>query len=271
MIGTHVSLTPTLSWDGNINGGFLNDRFEHFGLVFELDPAHRARAGLVAGANLAAETRLAYGQGRFLELQGRGEAVWSPRHEIGRANAALSLCSRNHVTGWTFADFCASSQGGWRALSSSRSSVVTGTLAQLFTLGPGHHQLSAAIARHWQPEGRQEAFTLGWGAVWSHMATDVSLTWSDGIRDEHALRRRVGAQVSWIWRGRPLSLSLWQITADGGRLLGVDRKDRLTGASLSIRLDRRLTVDISHQQTRFTHTLFRENRTGLGIRFHLAR
>src|SRR5690554_6610869 len=37
VISTGARLTPVLAWDANINGGFLNDRFDHFGLIFEVD------------------------------------------------------------------------------------------------------------------------------------------------------------------------------------------------------------------------------------------
>jgi hypothetical protein len=271
LLSADARVTPVLAWDANINGGFINDRFDHFGLMFEVDPARMARAGLVAGARLGAETRLAYGPGRYLELQGNGEAVWSPRHEIGRANASLSVCSRNHVTGWNFADLCASTQAGWRALSSSRSSTVSGTLSHLLTAGPAYHQLSLGLARHWQEDGQQNAVTLGWGAVWNHLTTDISLTLTDGIPNETALRRRINAQASWVWKQRPFSLTVWQVDARGGLLLGVERQDRLRGLSLSVRPRRGLTVELTHQQTRSTLALFSEQRTGLGLRFDLGR
>lgn len=271
VIGASVRLTPVLAWDANINGGFINDRFDHFGLVFEVDPARMARAGLVAGARLGAEMRLAYGPGRFVHLQGQAEAAWSPQHDIGRADAGLSVCARNHVRGWTFADLCASTQAGWRELTSTRGATVSATLSHLFTLGPGYHQISLGLAHHWRPEGQQDAMTLGWGAVWNQLATDLSLTLSPGIPGETALRQRINAQASWNWNRTPVSLSVWQVRAGGGRLLGVDRHDRVTGLSLSFRPRRGVTVEVTHQQTGSTLALFNEQRTGLGLRFDLAR
>jgi len=271
VISTSARLTPVLAWDANINGGFLHDRFDHFGLIFEVDPSRRALAGLVAGARFSTELRLAYGLGRYLEVQANGEAAWSPRHKTGRANVGLSVCSRNHLAGWTFGDLCASTQTSRRALSSNRSAVVSGTLTHLFTAGPAYHQISFGLARHQQQEGQQNAATLGWGAVWNRLTTDLSLTLSPGIADEHALRRRIDAQASWIWGQRAYSLSLWQIDAHGGRLLGVDRRDRLRGLGLSSRLHRNIMVELTHQQTTSTHALFDERRTGVGMRIDLGR
>jgi len=271
VIRRDIRLNPVLAWDANINGGFLNDQFNHFGLVFQVDPARVAKAGLVAGARMASDVRLAYGPGRFLELQTQAEAVWSPRHEIGRASGGVSVCARNHVSGWTFADFCASRQGSWRALSDSRSSTTSATVSQLFSTDAAHHQLSFGLARHWQSEGRQTAASLGWSAVWNRVATDISLTVTDGIANETALRRRIHAQASWIWNQRPVSLSVWRVDASGGRLLGIDRSDRMAGLNLSLSPRQGITLDLSHQETRSTITLFSERRTGLGVRFDLGR
>ena len=107
--------SPVLAWDDNINGGYYHDQLDLGGLIFDADPANRARAGLVIGTRADASIRLSWAEGRVIDLRAGAELGWSPRHDIGRAFAQVEACARNHLAGWTFADVCASVSGAHRA------------------------------------------------------------------------------------------------------------------------------------------------------------
>ncbi len=271
VIGHHLRFSPVLAWDGNINGGYLQDRFDLYGLSFDIDPANRARAGLVFGGRLSGDLRLAWAPGRYLDLQANAEAAWSPQHRIGRGTAALSACARNHVSGWTFADVCATAAAGWRSLSDSRSTAVSASVAHLFTAGPAFHELTFGIERRQMDEGLQTSVSLGWDAVWSQVTTGVSLTLAAPIPGETALRHRLSVEVGGMWRNRPVSVSLWHMRSNGGALLGMARDDRVGGVGISIQPRRDLSIELVHQVTHSSIDLFDESRTGLNVRFQLGR
>lgn len=105
LVARAVQVAPLLTWDSNINGGVLRDRFIINGLVFEADPAYRAKSGLAVGGTVGSMLRYAWAEGRVVQLQAHAELAWSPRHQIGRGDAVISACSRNHLAGWTFLDF----------------------------------------------------------------------------------------------------------------------------------------------------------------------
>lgn len=267
VIAASRRVTPVLAWDANINGGYLNDRFTIGQLVFAIDPARRARAGLMAGLAFGADLRLAWGPGRYLELQGDGEALWSPRHRMGRASAGVSACLKTHLRGWTFADLCASASHSWRALSSATGGSVSAALATLVSAGPAHHELTLRLARLDQPEGAQTAATLGWGAVWNRAASEVTLTRLTPVPGETVPRHRATVEVSWLAAGRPVSLGLrWQ-EAGGGLLLGRARADRTVAVSLGVRPRPGMSLELVHQVNRSTHDLFSDSRTGLSVRW----
>lgn len=270
-IGQSLRFSPVLAWDDNINGGYFNDTLDLFGLQFQVNPANLARAGWVLGGRVDGSLRWALGEGRTADLTASTELAWSPQHEIGRANAGLQACLRNPVSGWTFADLCASASTAHRELSDSNAQTVSLRLAHLAGSALAAHELSVEIEERWQTAGRQTGLTLGWGAVWDHAVTEVRVGIATPIEGEQATRLQVSARASWMWGTRPVSVSLWHSEASGGRLLGMAREDAQTGIGLSVQARPGLSLDLTHQVTRSSIALFDEVRTGLGVRFQLGR
>ncbi|MCA2013211.1 hypothetical protein LCM17_17075 [Cereibacter sphaeroides] len=266
-----LRFSPVLAWDGNINGGYLNDTLDLFGLQFQVAPANLARSGWVLGGRSDGFLRYALAEGRTLDLSTSVEAAWSPRHEIGRANAGLELCLRNPLGGWNFADLCAGSTGSWRALSDSHSETLSLRLSHLLVAGNAAHELSLEVEERWLQAGRQTGLVLGWGTAWDHAVTDFRVGVATPIAGEQATRLQVSARASWLWGARPVSVSLWHMRASGGQLLGMARDDAQTGIGLSLQARPGLTLDVTHQVTRSSIGLFNEARTGLGVRFQLGR
>ena len=262
--------TPVLAWDSNINGGYLNDSLDLNGLIFAIDPARQALAGLVGGARASGELRLGWGPGRHLDLRFGVEALYSPRHDIGRAALSVSACARNHLTGWVFADLCASAAASHLALGDSHSLVASATLSRLFASAGGYHELSLGAEHRLLDEGRQSALTLGWAAVWDRATTDISLTLAAPIAGASVQRQRLSVDVGLIWRDRPVTLGLWHAQAGGGMFLGMARQDATSGLSLGFRPRPQITVEAVWQRTRSSIDFFDETRAGLNIRFDLS-
>lgn len=271
LIAVETRFSPLLGWDANLNGGYFNGRFELQGLIFEVEPERVAKAGLVGGATLGSDLRLAYGPGRYLELRTAAEAVWSPQHRLGRADAALTLCSRNHLRGWTFADVCAGASRGWRELSTSSATSASATLTTLFAGPAAHHEITGGLARYGRSAGTQRALTLSWGAVWQRVTTHLSLTLLEPIPGETATRQRLSADLRWLWGGQPVSLGLRHARSAGGMILGIPREDRLTGLSLTFRPRPRVTVELNHHVNRSSFALFNDRRTGINVHLQLRR
>lgn len=271
LIARDARLSPVLAWDENINGGYFHDQLNLGGLIFDADPANRARPGLVIGVRLDASARLAWGEGRVLDLRAGSEIAWSPRHDIGRAFAGVEACARNHLSGWVFADFCASASGTHRALSDGYSSGVSAALVRMFSTTGGTHEVAVELDRRFLSEGAQTGLTLGWSSVWDRAVTEFTLGTATPIAGATATRFRVGARVGWVWHDRPVSVSVWHTQASGGMLLGMDRADTVTGIGLSVQARPGLSVDLTHQVTHSTIALFDEARTGLSVRFRLDR
>lgn len=266
-----MQVDPVLAYEANINGGFLNDSFDIFGLKFDVDPDSRALSGVVGGARANSQMRIAYAEGGYLDLRGTVEAVHSPEHDIGRQQAGIEGCARNHLQGWSFADLCVNTTQSNRRLSNSTTDRVSLSFARLTAASTSEHEFSLGLARSVTNGSAQTAVSTGWNAVWDRAVTSLELTIAASIPDETALRRRVQGTVAGYWQDRVIRLGVWRQIADGGLLLGIPREDTLSGVSLSIQARQNLIIELIHQETRSSVELFDEQQTGIVFRFDLGR
>lgn len=183
VIATQAWAAPVLSYDGNINGGVLQDRLTFNGFVFDADPSLRAKAEVAVGFSARGVTRLAWAIGRYIEGRLRGEMVWSPEHHIVRSTADLSLCSRIHVTGWTFLDMCHSASVVQRELGSSTVQETAFAVTQLFQTGAGYHEMTAEVAQTRYAIGRHPCLGCCLGQGRNEAVADQSCAnpWGDGL------------------------------------------------------------------------------------------
>lgn len=229
-------VAPVLAWDGNINGGVLQDRFVFNGLTFEATPEARAKAGLAAGAQVSGVTRLAWRTGNLIELRGAAELGWSPEHEIGRADARVSVCSQNHLTGWTFLDICGTAARYWRDLSQGTATQSSVEMLRIFATDRQAHQLGLRYIRASGTPRDQNRIALSADSVWSRLATRAAVTVGEASPDSTVLRYRLDGGVTWLMLDRAVSLDLSAQVLEGGAFLGVPRRDEVYGLSLSTQL-----------------------------------
>lgn len=256
VVATELWVAPVLSWDGNINGGVLNDRFWFGGYVFQADPAYVAQAGLVLGAAAGGTTRLAWANGRLIELQGAAELAWSPQHDTGRGDASLGVCSRNHLAGWSFLDLCANGQRSWRSLGDSGATQASLRLSSILDGADSLHVAGLVYTRASTSGPSQDRLGLGLRSVWNRAVTEMTLTLGAPADDQTVLRRRLDAEVAWFgggfWGGRPLRAGLWYQVAAGGAFLGVPRRDEGMGVSLQVQLRPGVTLRTGYAVNRST-------------------
>ncbi|MGO4854144.1 hypothetical protein [Phaeovulum sp. W22_SRMD_FR3] len=258
-------------YDGNINGGSLHDRFNFGGLVFETDPAYRAKAGVVVGLTAGGLARYAWDNGRYLEARAEAALAWSPQHQIAHSSIDYSLCTRNHLTGWQFFDLCQSGTAEERDLGSRHSAQTSAALSQIFATATANHEIGAALASARGESGRQTSLTLSWAAVWDRSVTRLSLTKAAPIDDEIALNYRVNAGVQWLWHQRLIGVTLWHQRAAGGRFLGMPRADRAQGIDLSYEVNPLLTVQLGAMRNRSTASFFSYDDVSLSVHYDAKR
>ena len=246
-------LSPVLGWDGNINGGVLRDSFEFNGWTLTASPEWQAKSGLVTGAKGGSLHRLAWSEGRFLELQSQIESAWSPKHEIARHDAYLQLCSKNHLSGWRFLDLCASGARSLRVLERQNSHQISAKTSQLFATGSGLHEAGLTLARvDSQGPRDQSRIGLSLESLWSQAATRISITLGEDIAQTNAMKERVDLGLKLASGSRDWEIDLWGQRADGGFFAGQPRQDKVWGIGLTTDLRPAISMRMGYAQSRST-------------------
>lgn len=267
VVDHRLQTNPLLAFDGNINGGVLQNSFTIDGWVFEADPAWRAKAGVVFGAGVSGATRLAWSTGRVLELSGAFEAGWSPEHRIGRGDASLMLCARNHVAGWTFLDFCGMGTRSWRELGHNSAYRLSVRASQLVAGRDSLHELGIGAERVSTSGGPQSRLTLSTESLFPGAVTEAALTLGAPVGGTTVLRQRASAGIGWIAAGRAWRLDAWHQRLSGGAFLGIPRADRVSGAGMSVALRPEINLRLGVLDSRSTAGIANYRQITLDLRF----
>lgn len=271
LVARDAVVAPMLAWDGNINGGVLQDRFVFNGLIFEAAPGVRAKAGLVAGGSVAGITRHAWQTGRLIELRGAAELGWSPEHRIGRADAMVSACSQNHLRGWTFLDLCGTAARYWRELDQGTAYQRSAGIVQVLAADRSAHQLELRASRLSGSGQDQTRLSLSADSVWSRLASRAELTVGQPREGATLLDHRLDGGVTWLMGERPVSLDLHTQILQGGAFLGVPRRDRVSGISLSTRLRPGASIRVGVIDSRSTAGIANYRQVTLDLRLDRLR
>jgi hypothetical protein len=267
LVAQEAWVAPLLAWDGNINGGVLQDRFVWNGLVFEADQDYRAKAGIVAGASAGAILRYGWDTGRIIELQGGADLGWSPAHDIGRADLMLSVCSQNHLAGWSFLDLCAANHRSWRQLGSASAGQVSAVYSRIIPASQSLHELGFGYIRAFADEAPQNRMLLSAESVWNRTLTKLTITLGQAIDDTTALRHRIEAKVGWIGANRGWVLDIWSQQAEGGLFLGAERRDHAQGIGLTTDLPSDASIRLGYLNSKSSAGIANYEQVTLDIRF----
>lgn len=267
LVARGVQAAPLLAWDGNINGGILQDRFVLNGLTFVGDPDFVAKSGIVVGLSTGGLLRYAWDTGRLVELQGAAEVGWSPEHEMGRTDMMLSVCSRNHLKGWSFLDLCTTGRHYWRELDEDSAWQISAAFTQIAPGPNSLHEIRLEYLRALTAGSDQDRVALSIESVWRRALTEIGVTLGEPLDDTISLRYRTDARVNWIAAGRGWSLDVWTQQAEGGMFLGVPREDRAGGIGLTTDLRRGTSLRLAYLDSRSTAGIANYDQITLDIRF----
>lgn len=258
---------PLLAWDGNINGGVLQDRFVWNGLVFEADQDFIAKSGVVAGASAGAVLRYAWDTGRIIELQGGAELGWSLAHDIGRTDLTLSVCSQNHLTGWNFLDLCAANHRSWRQLGSASTGQVSAVYSRIIPASHSLHELGFGYIHAFADETTQDRMIVSVESIWNRTLTKLTITLGEATDGTTALRNRIEAKIGWIAENRGWVLDIWSQQAKGDMFLGKERKDRAQGIGLTTDLPSGASLRLGYLESHSSAGIANYEQMTLDIRF----
>lgn len=148
----------------------------------------------------------------------------------------ISACAQNHLRGWTFLDLCATAARYWRDLDRGTATQRSAELSRIVTTSDTAHQLGLRLARVSGAGPDQTRVSLSADSVWAGLASRAELTLGQPRDDTTVLRTRLGGGITWLIRGRPVSVDAFTQGLSGGAFLGEARRDRVNGLSVTTQL-----------------------------------
>lgn len=266
-IARQVWAMPLVAWDGNINGGLIKDRFDFNGLIFEADPSYRAKAGLVLGGGLGGMTRLAWDEGRWIDLTAQVEIGYSPKHHVARQDLWLQACSRNHLAGWSFLDFCASGNRSFRELGNDQGHRVETAYRQVAASKTALHEFGIKLARVDSQTRDQNRIGFSVESLWHNSATQIGLTLGEEIPDATVLRQRIDFGIKSTLFDRKIGFDLWGQKAEGSAFLGTPREDKTWGLGVSADLRPGIDLRLGYSDSQSTAAIADYKQVTLDLRF----
>jgi len=270
-VAGNIQVGPLLAWEGNINGGVLQDRFAIGGLIFQADPEFRAKSGLIAGISAGGLLRYAWAEGRLVEMRGAAELGWSPEHEISRTDLMLSICSRNHLAGWNFLDLCAIRRYHGRELGNASTDQASAEISRIVSAPNSIHEVSLRYAWESTADKNERQVGVSIESIWDRAVTEIAVAIGDPFSDAGFLRDRIDASVAWFAHDRSWSLDVWMQRSEGDMFLGVPRKDRLRGIGIATDLRPGTSLRLGYLDSSSTAGIANYDYVTLDLRFGYLR
>ena len=269
VVARAISFAPVLSYDGNINGGNVNDSFTVGpGIEFEGDPDDAAKAGLVVGAYVAPRIRAVLGRGRYVDARLGLYGVYAPEYELTKTSIGGEVCLANHVEDWRFVDFCVSGRQLDVELGRSRDISASAAHTTLFQAGPADHELTLDARYTWFDDYEQPAFGVALGSSFGVFgATYASFEFAPGVEDYLALENAVTLGLTRDVLGRQIDIALSRAQYDGSQFFGDPRSDVTWIATLGVEVLDRFTAILRYTDNNSTIDFYDYASFGFGLEY----
>lgn len=267
ILSSRANVAPIVAYDDNINGGNRNSSFT-LGevLTFTVDENARAKEGVVLGGAINASLRYGYGRGDYLDVAGSYSAVHAPRENLEKYTYGFSICSRNHLQGWSFLDGCATTQSQEVDLGTTREDALRLTGTQLFQAGGYDHAASGTIGRTWFSDFEQDTFAASLSSSLGDFGSgSATLDLGEDVADTHTLRERLTLNYVTTIADRLVGFSVSRGSARGSSFLGDVREDTTTTFGVRTTLTDQLSANIRFTDNRSTVDFFEYSSVSVGF------
>ncbi|MCG8625486.1 MAG: hypothetical protein MJE68_26250 [Proteobacteria bacterium] len=286
------SLTPTVQYSHNINGGNSEDPLRLGILVFTGDPELERKSGILIGGESSLSGRWIHGNGHYINFYGGGGYAHSPQHDIGVSNTWAQICANNHLGRWWHGDACIADSRTWRELTYGIQRQGSLTLAKTFagrrfpataTQGPraASHRAGVRLGRtnNKNSYGFKHA-TLFFDSIHvrhhlpgeedkggNSLVTGVSLFYGEKKEGILLTRQRVNVKLGWWAKGKPVSVFASYGEARGARLFGLPRDELSRSISLSYPIHPLVSLSLGYSETDSKIDSFDSSTPSINFRF----
>jgi len=266
---TSKSAHPILSYSDNINGGNSPEPLVVGNLSFDGEKELYRREGIVAGLGASLNGRYIHGEGRYLNYGVNASYAHSPKYGLGIATSSANVSSINHIRNWWFVDAHANTSRVRKDITDDTNSNLSIVTSKVFELSDSiYSEASFGVNRYFAKSYNQNQLQFGYKTIHANSVYSAfNLTVGDAVENQLATKFALSAQIVTQLVNKPLKLSASYSQADGGMLLGFERRDETYNISASYPLWRGLTASVGYRTTDSTIDYFDVNTPTFDIQF----
>lgn len=244
-------ISPTLYYSDNINGGNPDKKLRLGNLEFDGEPDLVAKAGILAGLTLNGNSRLTYGEGRYLNASASASLAYSPEHSLSYTSSNVQVCSKNKVRRNAHIDMCASVNKQNKEISSSDEDSLTTSYSKMFFNEFGAAEMKMSLRRLNVKDYAQSQLSLSSDLIHTNNGFySLGLTLGESVKDQLATRYTINMNAAKYYKGRKYNLSISHGFSDGGKLLGVERNERSSSLVVSTGISADTSFSIGYANVR---------------------
>lgn len=253
-----ASVYPTFFYSNNINGGNPDKNLVINDLQFEGDPTLVAKKGNVIGANFGAAVRSTYGEGRYFDSSLVAALNWSPEHSSTYSNGRLTGCLKNKIKRSGYADFCYERIYQRKEIATDHRTSITLNFGQLsLAKRKGFIDVGVGFKRTFYQSYNQNQVALLMQTIYpQNLFSSVGVRLGEPVNNQIAMNYGLDISLAKPLSGKPVTIALTHEYNDGGKLLGIERADRVNRISASVALNESLSISASYQDTRSSISYF---------------
>lgn len=251
-------LYPILTYSDNINGGNPPKALVLGNLSFDGEEDFYRKEGILAGFGVGLNGRYIHGERRYLNYSVNTSYAHSPRYAIGIGTTSASVSSINHIKNWWFLDAHANISGVRKDITDDTNSNISLVSSKVYSSGEDtYSEASFGINRYFAESYTQNQFVLGYDTIHPNSVySAIDVTFGEAIENQLATKMSLRAKVITKFGNKPLTLSASYAIADGGMMLGFERRDETYSISASYLLWRSLTASVGYRTTDSTIDYF---------------
>lgn len=267
---TSKSAYPILSYSDNINGGNSPEPLVLGNLSFDGEKELYRKEGIIAGLGAGLNGRYIHGEGRYLNYGVNASYVHSPKHGLGIATGSANVSSINHIRNWWFVDAHANTSRVRKDITDDTNSNLSIVTSKVFEPSDSiYSEASFGVNRYFAKSYNQNQVLLGYKSIHANSVYSAfNLTVGDAVKNQLANRFVLSGQIVTQLANKLLKLSASYSQADGGILLGFERRDETYSISASYPLWRGLTASVGYRKTDSTIDYFDVSTPTFDIQFH---
>ena len=266
---TSKSAHPILSYSDNINGGNSPEPLVVGNLSFDGEKELYRREGIVAGLGASLNGRYIHGEGRYLNYGVNASYAHSPKYGLGIATSSANVSSINHIRNWWFLDAHANTSRVRKNITDDTNSNLSIVTSKVFELSDSiYSEASFGVNRYFAESYNQNQLQFGYKTIHANSVYSAfNLTVGDAVENQLATKFALTGQIVTQLVNKPLKLSVSYSQADGGMLLGFERRDETYSISASYPLWRGLKASVGYRTTDSTIDYFDVNTPTFDIQF----